>query len=63
MERLSYTDSPNTVIGTDHVATSQQNSTASVATNQQRDAGSTYPNAMDKKPYISHQPDSHGHIH
>ncbi|MDX2374995.1 phenylalanine 4-monooxygenase [Psychrobacter sp. PP-21] len=50
MERLSYTDSPNTVIGTDHVATSQQSDTATDHT-------------TDKKPYISHQPDANGHIH
>ncbi|MGP4715013.1 phenylalanine 4-monooxygenase [Psychrobacter sp. T6-6] len=49
MERLSYTDSPNTVIGTDHVATSQQIDTATDHT-------------TDKKPYISHQPDANGHI-
>ena len=53
MERLSQIDSPNTAIGAN----------SSVAKQQGGDA-SAHHNATDKKqPYISHQPDSHGHIH
>ncbi len=53
MERLSQIDSLNTAIGTN-----------SVATNKQSNDASSYSNATNKKqPYISHQPDSNGHIH
>jgi len=53
MERLSQIDSLNTAIGTN-----------SVATNKQSNDASSHSNATNKKqPYISHQPDSHGHIH
>ncbi|WP_261870880.1 hypothetical protein [Psychrobacter sp. JCM 18901] len=53
MERLSQIYSLNTAIGTN-----------SVATNKQSDDASSHSNATNKKqPYISHQPDSHGHIH
>ena len=53
MERLSQIDSLNTAIGTN-----------SVATNKQSDDASSHSNATNKKqPYISHQPDSNGHIH
>ena len=53
MERLSQIDSLNTAIGTN-----------SVATNKQSGDASSHSNATNKKqPYISHQPDSHGHIH
>ena len=53
MERLSQIDSLNTAIGTNSVATSKQSNDAS-----------SHPDATNKKqPYISHQPDSNGHIH
>jgi len=53
MERLSQIDSLNTAIGTNSVATSKQGNDAS-----------SHSNATNKKqPYISHQPDSYGHIH
>ncbi|NYR08233.1 phenylalanine 4-monooxygenase [Psychrobacter sp. BI730] len=53
MERLSQIDSLNTAIGTNSVATSKQSNDAS-----------SHSNATNKKqPYISHQPDSNGHIH
>ncbi|MBH0064728.1 phenylalanine 4-monooxygenase [Psychrobacter sp. SZ93C1] len=53
MERLSHIDLLNTAIGTN-----------SVATNKQSDDAPSRPNATNKKqPYISHQPDSNGHIH
>ncbi|MGE6473973.1 phenylalanine 4-monooxygenase [Psychrobacter sp. NPDC078631] len=53
MERLSQIDSLNTAIGTN-----------SVATNKQSDDAASHSNATHKKqPYISHQPDSNGHIH
>ncbi|MDN3440671.1 phenylalanine 4-monooxygenase [Psychrobacter sp. APC 3279] len=53
MERLSQIDSLNTAIGTNSVATSKQS-----------DDASSHSNATNKKqPYISHQPDSNGHIH
>jgi phenylalanine-4-hydroxylase len=53
MERLSQIDSLNTTIGTN-----------SVATTKQSDDASSHSNATNKKqPYISHQPDSNGHIH
>ncbi|MGP9557078.1 phenylalanine 4-monooxygenase [Psychrobacter sp. AOP7-A1-24] len=53
MERLSQIDSLNTAIGAN-----------SVTTNKQSDDASSHSNATNKKqPYISHQPDSHGHIH
>ena len=53
MERLSQIDSLNTAIGTNSVATSKQGNDAS-----------SHSNAINKKqPYISHQPDSNGHIH
>ena len=53
MERLSQIDSLNTAIGTN-----------SVATNKQGNDASSHSNATNKKqPYISHQPDSNGHIH
>lgn len=52
MERLSQIDSLNTAIGTN-----------SVATNKQGNDASSHSNATNKKqPYISHQPDSDGHI-
>ena len=52
MERLSHIDPLNTAIGTN-----------SVATNKQSDDAPSRPNATNKKqPYISHQPDSNGHI-
>ncbi|QOD13826.1 phenylalanine 4-monooxygenase [Psychrobacter sp. 28M-43] len=53
MERLSQIDSLNTAIGINSVATSKQSNDAS-----------SHSNATNKKqPYISHQPDSNGHIH
>jgi len=53
MERLSQIDSLNTAIGTNNVATSKQGNDAS-----------SHSNATNKRqPYISHQPDSNGHIH
>ena len=53
MERLSQIDSLNTAIGTNSVATSKQS-----------DDAASHPDAANKKqPYISHQPDSNGHIH
>ena len=53
MERLSHIDPLNTAIGTN-----------SVATNKQSDDVSSHHNVTGKKqPYISHQPDSNGHIH
>ncbi len=53
MERLSQIDSLNTAIGTN-----------SVATNKQSNDASSHSNATNKRqPYISHQPDSYGHIH
>ncbi|PKH81990.1 phenylalanine 4-monooxygenase [Psychrobacter sp. 4Bb] len=53
MERLSQIDSLNTAIGTN-----------SVATNKQSNDAASHPDATNKKqPYISHQPDSNGHIH
>ncbi|WP_201551629.1 phenylalanine 4-monooxygenase [Psychrobacter fjordensis] len=53
MERLSHIDSLNTAIGTN-----------SFATNKQSDDVSSHHNVTGKKqPYISHQPDSNGHIH
>ncbi|WP_114701104.1 phenylalanine 4-monooxygenase [Psychrobacter proteolyticus] len=53
MERLSQKDSLNTTIGTN-----------SVATTKQSDDASSHSNVTNKKqPYISHQPDSNGHIH
>jgi len=53
MERLSHIDSPNTAIGVDSVATNKQD----LDTSGHQDA------TTKKQPYISHQPDSHGHIH
>lgn len=53
MERLSHIDPLNTAIGTN-----------SISTNKQSDDAPSHPNATNKKqPYISHQPDSNGHIH
>jgi len=53
MERLSQIDSLNTTIGTN-----------SVAITKQSDDASSHSNVTNKKqPYISHQPDSSGHIH
>ncbi len=53
MERLSQIDSLDTTIGTN-----------SVATTKQSDDASSHSNATNKRqPYISHQPDSNGHIH
>ncbi|MDN3447097.1 phenylalanine 4-monooxygenase [Psychrobacter sp. APC 3281] len=54
MERLSQIDSLNTAIGTNSVATN----------NKQSNDVSSHSNVTNKKqPYISHQPDSNGHIH
>lgn len=53
MECLSHIDSPNTAIGVDSVATNKQDLDTS------GHQGAT----TKKQPYISHQPDSHGHIH
>ncbi|MEL0619283.1 phenylalanine 4-monooxygenase [Psychrobacter proteolyticus] len=54
MERLSQIDSLNTAIGTNSVATN----------NKQSNDASSHSNVTNKKqPYISHQPDSNGHIH
>lgn len=60
MERLSHIDSLNTTIGADSVASKTTNNDAAShddSTNKKSDS------TPKKQPYVSHQPDSHGHIH
>ncbi|WP_413190435.1 phenylalanine 4-monooxygenase [Psychrobacter sp. AT9] len=60
MERLSHIDSLNTTIGANSVASKTPNNDAAShddSTNKKSDS------TPKKQPYVSHQPDSHGHIH
>jgi len=60
MERLSHIDSLNTAIGANSVASKTPNNDAAShddSTNKKSDS------TPKKQPYVSHQPDSHGHIH
>ena len=60
MERLSHIDSLNTAIGANSVASkTPNNDTASHDDTTNKKSDST----PKKQPYVSHQPDSHGHIH
>lgn len=60
MERLSHIDSLNTTIGANSVASiTPSNDAASHDDTAHRKSDST----PKKQPYVSHQPDSHGHIH
>lgn len=60
MERLSHIDSLNTTIGANSVASKTPDNDAAShddSTNKKSDS------TPKKQPYVSHQPDSHGHIH
>ncbi|MBP3945715.1 phenylalanine 4-monooxygenase [Psychrobacter sp. K31L] len=60
MERLSHIDSLNTTIGANSVASkTPNNDTASHDDSTHQKSDST----PKKQPYVSHQPDSHDHIH
>ena len=60
MERLSHIDSLNTTIGANSVASKTLNNDAASHDDTAHRKSDSTPK---KQPYVSHQPDSHGHIH